>query len=214
MLQETQDCRLRVIVTDGVFSMDGDIAPLDQIHDLAKRYGAFTFVDECHATGVFGKKGGGTPELFNLEGEIDVISSTLGKALGGGTGGYTAASNEVIDVLRNKGRPYLFSNSIAPPVAGASIEVFKMLEESTELLDKLRDNTARFRKGLKDAGFEVSGHESCPIAPVMIGDARKAADMSEELMKHDIYVIGFSYPVVPMNKARIRTQLSAAHTNE
>lgn len=201
-------------MTDGVFSMDGDIAPLDEIHSLAKRYGAFTFVDDCHATGVFGKKGGGTPELFGLEGEIDVISSTLGKALGGGTGGYTAASNEVIDVLRNKGRPYLFSNSIAPPVAGASIEVFKMLEESTELLDALRENTTRFRKGLKEAGFEVSGHESCPIAPVMIGDARKAADMSEELMKHDIYVIGFSYPVVPMGKARIRTQLSAAHTNE
>jgi len=145
MLQETQDCRLRVIVTDGVFSMDGDIAPLDKVHELAKRYGAFTFVDECHATGVFGKKGGGTPELFGLEGEIDVISSTLGKALGGGTGGYTAASQEVVDVLRNKGRPYLFSNSIAPPVAGASIEVFNMLEESTELLDQLRVNTAQFR---------------------------------------------------------------------
>jgi len=134
-LQETQDCRLRVIVTDGVFSMDGDIAPLDAIHELAKRYNAFTFVDDCHATGVFGKKGGGTPELFGLEGEIDVISSTLGKALGGATGGYTAASQEVINVLRNKGRPYLFSNSIAPCVAGATIEVFNMLEESTELLD-------------------------------------------------------------------------------
>ena len=214
MLQETQDCRLRVIVTDGVFSMDGDIAPLDKIVELSKRYGAFTFVDECHGTGVFGKKGGGTPELFNLEGEIDVISSTLGKALGGGTGGYTAASQEVVNVLRNKGRPYLFSNSIAPPIAGASIEVFNMLEESTELIDKLQANTTRFRKGLKDAGFTVSGHDSCPIAPVMIGDAHKAAQMSEELMKHDIYVIGFSFPVVPKDKARIRTQLSAAHTDE
>ena len=192
--------------------MDGDIAPLDQIVDLAKRYGAFTFVDECHATGVFGRRGGGTPELFGLEGEIDVISSTLGKALGGGTGGYTAASQEVVDVLRNKGRPYLFSNSIAPPVAGASIEVFKMLEESTELLDSLRANTAQFRQGLKQAGFTIAGHDDCPIAPVMIGDARKASMMADELMKHDIYVIGFSYPVVPKDKARIRTQLSAAHT--
>lgn len=203
-LQESQDCRLRAIVTDGVFSMDGDIAPLDKIVELAKKYNAFTFVDECHATGVFGKNGKGTPELFGLEGEIDVISSTLGKALGGGTGGYTAASKEVVDVLRNKGRPYLFSNSIAPCVAGASIEVFKMLEESTELLDSLRSNTTRMRKGLKEAGFTIAGHDDCPIAPVMIGDARKASDMADELMKHDIYVIGFSYPVVPKDKARIR----------
>ena len=166
---------MRAIVTDGVFSMDGDIAPLDKIVELAKKYDAFTFVDECHATGVFGKTGRGTPEIFGVEGEIDVISSTLGKALGGGTGGYTAASKEVIDVLRNKGRPYLFSNSIAPPVAGASLEVFKMLEESTELLDSLRHNTTRMRKGLKEAGFTIAGHEECPIAPVMIGDARKAA---------------------------------------
>jgi len=185
--------------------MDGDIAPLPQIVELAKRYGAFTFVDECHATGVLGQKGAGTPELFGIEGEIDVITSTLGKALGGATGGYTAASAEVVDVLRNKGRPYLFSNSIAPSVAGASIEVFKMLEESTELLDQLRANTTQFRQGLKAAGFTVSGHDDCPIAPVMIGDARKAAQMAEELMDYGIYVIGFSYPVVPKDKARIRT---------
>jgi glycine C-acetyltransferase len=213
-LQESQDCRLRAIVTDGVFSMDGDIAPLDKIVELAKKYDAFTFVDECHATGVFGRTGKGTPELFGLEGEIDVISSTLGKALGGGTGGYTAASREVVDVLRNKGRPYLFSNSIAPCVAGASIEVFRMLEESTELLDSLRSNTTRMRKGLKEAGFTIAGHDDCPIAPVMIGDARKAAGMADELMNHEIYVIGFSYPVVPKDKARIRMQLSAAHTND
>lgn len=174
-LQESQDCRLRVIVTDGVFSMDGDIAPLDKIVDLAQRYNAFTFVDECHATGIFGTNGRGTPELFGLEGKIDVISSTLGKALGGATGGYTAASKEIIDVLRNKGRPYLFSNSIAPCVAGASIEVFNMLAESNELQEKLRHNTARMRAGLKQSGFTVAGHESCPIAPVMIGDARKAS---------------------------------------
>ena len=192
--------------------MDGDIAPLPKIVELAKKYNAFTFVDECHATGVLGKHGGGTPELFGLEGQIDVISSTLGKALGGGTGGYTAGSKEVVGLLRQKGRPYLFSNSIAPSVVGASIEVFNMLEESTEIIDTLKANTTQFRQGLKAAGFTVSGHDACPIAPVMIGDARKASQMADELMKHDIYVIGFSYPVVPKGKARIRCQLSAAHT--
>lgn len=191
-------------MTDGVFSMDGDIAPLPQIVELAKRYDAFTFVDECHATGVFGKHGKGTPEYFNIEGEIDVITSTLGKALGGGTGGYTAACDEVVDILRNKGRPYLFSNSIAPAVAGASIEVFNMLSESTELLDNLRRNTTDFRTQMKAAGFKVLGHDNCPIAPVFLEDARLASDFADELMDHGIYVIGFSYPVVPKDKARIR----------
>lgn len=162
-------------MTDGVFSMDGDIAPLDQIYSLSKRYGAFTFVDECHASGALGAKGRGTPELFGLEGKIDVISSTLGKALGGGTGGFTVACKEMVSVLRNKGRPYLFSNSIAPPVVGASLEVFDMLEESTALVDQLAANTKQFRKGIKAAGFEIAGHDECPIAPVMIGDARKAS---------------------------------------
>lgn len=177
--------------------MDGDIAPLDVINKLAKKYNAFTMVDECHATGVFGKTGRGTPELFNLEGQIDVISSTLGKALGGASGGYTAGPKEVVDVLRNKGRPYLFSNSIAPPIVGATLEVLKMLSESNELQDKLKANVTRFRKGIKGAGFTVNGHETCPIAPVMLGDARLAADMANELMKHGVYVIGFSFPVVP-----------------
>lgn len=185
--------------------MDGDIAPLDDIVALAKKYNAFTFLDECHGTGVFGENGRGTPELFNVEGQIDVITSTLGKALGGGTGGYTAASNEVVDVLRNKGRPYLFSNSIAPPIAGASLEAMKMLNESNDLVKKLADNTARFRKGIKAAGFTVSGHDSCPISPVMLGDAKLAAQMSDELLNHGIFVIGFSFPVVPKDKARIRT---------
>ena len=203
-LQDASDARLKVIVTDGVFSMDGDVAPLAEIVNLAKRYDAFTFVDECHATGVFGKNGKGTPEYFGLEGEIDVITSTLGKALGGGTGGYTVGNASVIEVLRNKGRPYLFSNSIAPSVAGASNEVFDMLAESTELLDSLRANTARFRKGMKAAGFNVMGHDDCPICPVFIGDAAKGAQMSEELMKKNIYVISFSFPVVPKEKARIR----------
>jgi glycine C-acetyltransferase len=200
-----QGARLKAIVTDGVFSMDGDIAPLDEIVALAKKYDAFTMVDECHATGIFGKSGRGTPEMFNLEGQVDVISSTLGKALGGGTGGYTAASKEIVEVLRNKGRPYLFSNSIAPPIVGASIEVMKILGESNELIDKLHSNTARFRKGIKQSGFTVSGHDLCPIAPVMLGDAKLAADISDELMNHNIYVIGFSYPVVPKGQARIRT---------
>jgi glycine C-acetyltransferase len=192
--------------------MDGDIAPLDKIAELAKKYDAFTMVDECHATGVFGKTGRGTPELFNLEGQIDVISSTLGKALGGASGGYTAGPKDVIDVLRNKGRPYLFSNSIAPPIVGATLEVLKMLSESNELQDKLHANVSRFRKGIKAAGFKVNGHDTCPIAPVMLGDARLAAQMSNELMNHGIYAVGFSYPVVPQGQARIRTQISAAHT--
>lgn len=213
-LKDAEGSRLKVIVTDGVFSMDGDIAPLPKIVELAKKYGAFTFVDECHASGVIGKTGRGTPELFGLEGQIDVINSTLGKALGGGTGGYTAASKEVVDILRQKGRPYLFSNSIAPPVVGASLEVFDMLNEDTSLLDKLKQNTAHFRTEMKKAGFTILGHDECPIAPVFLGDARLAGEFADEMMKENIYVIGFSYPVVPHGKARIRVQLSAAHTPE
>jgi glycine C-acetyltransferase len=204
-----------VIVTDGVFSMDGDIAPLPKIVELAKKYDAFTFVDECHATGIFGAHGRGTDEYFGLRGEIDVISSTLGKALGGGTGGYTAGPKEMIEVLRNKGRPYLFSNSICPSVAGASIEVFNMLNESTELQDKLRKNTAHFRKGMKAAGFNIMGADATPICPVLLGDAKLGAAMADELMnEHDIYVISFSFPVVAKGQARIRCQLSGAHSPE
>ena len=213
-LQEAKDSRLKVIVTDGIFSMDGDIAPLPKIVELAKKYDAFTFVDECHATGVVGKTGRGTPEYFGLEGQIDVINSTLGKALGGGTGGYTASSKSVVDILRQKGRPYLFSNSIAPPVVGASLEVFDMLNESTALLDSLKRNTHHFRTEMKKAGFTILGHDDCPIAPVFLGDARLAGDIADEMMKEGIYVIGFSYPVVPTGKARIRVQLSGAHTPE
>eukprot|EP00347_Sterkiella_histriomuscorum_P009232 403342011 len=213
-LQEADGSRLKLIVTDGIFSMDGDIAPLPEIVSLAKKYGAYTFVDECHASGVVGKTGRGTPEYFGLEGQIDVINSTLGKALGGGTGGYTASSKEIVDILRNRGRPYLFSNSIAPPVVGASLEVFKMLEESTALLDSLARNTHHFRTEMKKAGFKVLGHDDCPIAPVFLGDARLASEFADEMMKENIYVIGFSYPVVPNGKARIRVQLSAAHTPE
>jgi len=213
-LKDTQDKRLRVIVTDGVFSMDGDIAPLPKIVDLAKKYNAFTFVDEAHATGVFGKHGRGTPEYYGLEGKIDVINSTLGKALGGATGGYTAASAEVVDVLRNKGRPYLFSNSVAPAVVNASLEVYDMLNKETELLESLRRNTGQFRSEMKKKGFKILGHDDCPIAPVFIGDARKASEFADDMLKQNIYVIGFSYPVVPKGLARIRVQLSGAHTPE
>ena len=209
------DKRIRLIVTDGVFSMDGDIAPLPEIVALAKKYDAYTFIDECHATGVFGKGGKGTPEYFGLEGEIDIINSTLGKALGGGTGGYTSASKEVVGVLRQKGRPYLFSNSIAPAVCGASLEVFKMIDENQDLIASLHANTRLFRTQMKQAGFNVMGHDDCPIAPVYLGDARLAGEMSNALMeRYNIYVIGFSFPVVPRGEARIRCQISGAHTKE
>ena len=213
-LKESNKARMRVIVTDGVFSMDGDIAPLPEIVALAKKYNAFTFVDESHASGVLGKTGRGTPEYYGLEGKIDVINSTLGKALGGGTGGYSVGTKEVVDVLRQKGRPYLFSNSIAPSSVGASLEVFKMLEEDTSLIDSLARNTKHFRTEMKKAGFKILGHDDCPIAPVFLEDARLASEFADEMMKENIYVIGFSYPVVPMGKARIRVQLSAAHTPE
>jgi len=214
-LKQSMDKRIRLIVTDGVFSMDGDVAPLPKIVELAKKYDAYTFVDECHGTGVLGKNGRGTPEYFGLEGEIDIINSTLGKALGGGTGGYTSAHKDVIDVLRQKGRPYLFSNSVAPAVVGASIEAFKMLGESEELIKNLQSNTTMFRTSMKKAGFTIMGNDDCPIAPIYLGDAKLAGEMSERLMdQHGIYVIAFSFPVVPKGHARIRCQLSGAHSKE
>eukprot|EP00405_Crypthecodinium_cohnii_P017107 CAMPEP_0206452678 /NCGR_PEP_ID=MMETSP0324_2-20121206/20094_1 /ASSEMBLY_ACC=CAM_ASM_000836 /TAXON_ID=2866 /ORGANISM="Crypthecodinium cohnii, Strain Seligo" /LENGTH=431 /DNA_ID=CAMNT_0053922825 /DNA_START=87 /DNA_END=1382 /DNA_ORIENTATION=+ len=206
--------RHRMIVTDGVFSMDGDIAPLKEICDLADKYDAQVFVDECHATGFLGKTGRGTPELCGVEGRIDIINSTLGKALGGATGGYTTGPKEVIDLMRNKARPYLFSNTLAPSVAGASLEVFRMLSQGSDLVQKLQDNVKQFRTQMKAAGFTLSGHDSCPIVPVMLGDARLASELADSLLKRGIYVIGFSYPVVPKGKARIRVQMSAAHSTE
>eukprot|EP01017_Pseudomicrothorax_dubius_P026451 TRINITY_DN2951_c0_g2_i3.p1 TRINITY_DN2951_c0_g2~~TRINITY_DN2951_c0_g2_i3.p1 ORF type:complete len:325 (-),score=92.78 TRINITY_DN2951_c0_g2_i3:49-1023(-) len=214
ILKETQNCRLRFVVTDGVFSMDGDIAPLDRIVELAKKYNAYTFVDECHATGFFGRNGRGTPEHFGVQNDIDVINSTLGKALGGGTGGYSTGRKEIIEILRQKGRPYLFSNSIAPAVVGASLKVFELLDTKPELRDSLNRNTKLFRERMKKAGFKILGHDLSPIAPVLLGDARIASEFADELLKEDIYVIGFSYPVVPKGQARIRVQLSAAHTVE
>ena len=214
-LQETSmTARHRMIVTDGVFSMDGDVAPLDKICELAKKYDATVFIDECHATGHMGTTGRGTPELFGLEGKDFIINSTLGKALGGATGGYTSGPKQVVDILRQRSRPYLFSNSLAPPVAGASLEVFKILTASSEMPEKLLGNVQLFRTSMEKAGFVVSGDASCPIAPVMLGDARLASEMSDKLLERGVYVIGFSYPVVPKGAARIRVQLSASHSKE
>jgi glycine C-acetyltransferase len=211
-LKESQSSRIRLIVTDGVFSMDGHIAPLKAICDLADKYNAYVFIDECHSTGFFGKTGRGTDEYCGVQGRIDIINSTLGKALGGATGGYTTASREVIDLLRQRSRPYLFSNTIAPAVVGASIRCFDMITKDSTLRDKLEVNTQQFRKGLEAAGFDLGGSKDHPIVPIMLGDARLAAEFSEEMLKRGIYVVGFSFPVVPKGKARIRTQISAAHT--
>mmetsp|Transcript_31455 Transcript_31455/g.61341 ORF Transcript_31455/g.61341 Transcript_31455/m.61341 type:complete len:425 (+) Transcript_31455:28-1302(+) len=211
-LQQSQAQRHRIIVTDGVFSMDGHIAPLKEICDLADKYDALVFIDECHATGFFGKTGRGTDEYCGVQGRVDIINSTLGKALGGATGGYTTASKKIIDLLRQRGRPYLFSNALAPAMAAASIEVFRMLSASTELRDKLEANTQRFREGMVANGFDLGDSKDHPIVPVMLGDARLAADFAEEMLKEGIYVIGFSYPVVPKGAARIRTQISSAHS--
>lgn len=213
-LKDTQSVRTRLVVTDGVFSMDGDVAPLKDICDLVEKYDATLLIDECHATGFFGAHGRGTPEYFDVEGRVDIINSTLGKALGGATGGYTAGPRGVIDLLRQRSRPYLFSNSIAPAVAAAGIATFDMLQENNELVERLAENTRHFRTAMGQAGFNVLGDEACPIAPVLLGDARLASAMADDLLKQNIYVIGFSYPVVPKGQARIRVQLSASHTPE
>mmetsp|Transcript_2858 Transcript_2858/g.7553 ORF Transcript_2858/g.7553 Transcript_2858/m.7553 type:complete len:241 (-) Transcript_2858:277-999(-) len=214
ILQETQSLQNRLIVTDGVFSMDGDVARLPEICDLAEHYDAQVLIDDCHATGFFGRTGRGTPEYCGVEGRVDIINSTLGKALGGATGGYTTASQPIIDLLRQKSRPYLFSNTLAPSVVGASLETFKMLNESNERVEKLAQNVALFRGRMTDAGFTLGGDASNAIAPVMLGDARLATQFADDMLKKSIYVIGFSFPVVPKGKARIRVQLSAAHAEE
>ncbi|KAA0152987.1 hypothetical protein FNF29_03508 [Cafeteria roenbergensis] len=213
-LVESADSPVRLIATDGAFSMDGDVAPLDEIHALAQKHDAKLFIDECHATGFFGPTGRGTDEFFGLHGKVDIINSTLGKALGGATGGYTAASQEVVDTLRQKARPYLFSNTVAPAVVGASLRVLEMLNEDSSFVERLRDSTHYFRDRLTEAGFTVSGNRDHPICPVMLGDARLATEFADHLLERGIYAIGFSFPVVPKGKARIRTQISAAHTRE
>ncbi|MEP2056794.1 MAG: glycine C-acetyltransferase [Maribacter litoralis] len=205
--------RFKIIVTDGVFSMDGIVAPLDKICDLADKYDALVMIDECHATGFIGEKGRGTLEEKGVMGRIDIITGTLGKALGGAMGGYTTGKKEIITLLRQRSRPYLFSNSLAPAIVGASIKVFDMIENDTTLRDKLQENTAYFKKGMIGAGFDIVDGDSA-IVPVMLYDAKLSQDMANKLLEKGIYVIGFFYPVVPKGKARIRVQLSAAHTQE
>lgn len=205
--------RFKIIVTDGVFSMDGLVAPLDKICDLAEKYEALVMVDECHAAGFLGATGIGTPELKNVMGRVDIVTGTLGKALGGAMGGYTTGKKEIIEILRQRSRPYLFSNSLAPSIVGASIKVFEMLSENTSLKDKLQWNTRYFKDGLKKAGFDIIDGDSA-IVPVMLYDAKLSQVMADKLLEKDIYVIGFFYPVVPKGKARIRVQLSAAHEKE
>jgi len=203
--------RFKLIVTDGVFSMDGVVAPLDKICDLADKYDAMVMVDECHAAGFIGATGKGTLEAKGVMGRVDIITGTLGKALGGAMGGYTTAKKEIIEILRQRSRPYLFSNSLAPAIVGASIKVFELLEKDTTLRDTLEENTNYFKSGMKKAGFDIIDGDSA-IVPVMLYDAKLAQVMANELLKKGIYVIGFFFPVVPKEKARIRVQLSAAHT--
>ncbi|PHR13835.1 MAG: glycine C-acetyltransferase [Aequorivita sp.] len=203
--------RFKIIVTDGVFSMDGLVAPLDKICDLADKYDALVMIDECHATGFIGETGRGTLEEKGVMGRIDIITGTLGKALGGAMGGYTTGKKEIIEMLRQRSRPYLFSNSLAPAIVGASIKVFDMLSSNTSLRDKLAENTAYFKKGMKQAGFDIIDGDSA-IVPVMLYDAKLSQQMADMLLEEGIYVIGFFFPVVPKGKARIRVQLSAAHS--
>lgn len=212
-LKEAQAQRFRIIVTDGVFSMDGNVAPLDKICALAKQYDALVMVDESHSAGVVGKTGHGVTELYNLRGEVDIITGTLGKAFGGGCGGFTAARQEIVDLLRQRSRPYLFSNSVPPPVVGASLAVFQMLEKDGSLHAKLMENTEYFKKRMLDAGFDIKPSQSAILA-VMLYDAKLSQLMAADMLAEGIYVTGFYYPVVPKEQARIRVQLSAAHKRE
>jgi len=205
--------RFKIIVTDGVFSMDGVVASLDKICDLADKYDALVMVDECHAAGFIGKTGRGTLELKNVMGRVDIITGTLGKALGGAMGGYTTGKKEIIEILRQRSRPYLFSNSLAPAIVGASLKVFEMISNDTSLRDRLESNTNYFKEGMTKAGFDIVKGDSA-IVPVMLYDAKLSQDMANMLLEEGIYVIGFFFPVVPKGKARIRVQLSAAHSKE
>ena len=212
-LKEAEGSKRIVIATDGVFSMDGTIAKLDEICDLADKYGAMVMVDECHATGFFGETGRGSIEYRNVMGRVDIITSTLGKALGGAMGGFTTGRKEIIQLLRQRSRPYLFSNSLAPVIAHTSLKVLDMLTESTQLRDKLEANTIRFREKMTEAGFEIKPGVH-PIVPIMLYEARLAQQMAADLLAEGIYVIGFSFPVVPRGQARIRVQISAGHSTE
>ncbi|MEO1481602.1 MAG: glycine C-acetyltransferase [Myxococcota bacterium] len=212
-LVEAKDARFRLIATDGVFSMDGTVADLPRIRALADQYDAMVMIDDCHAAGFMGETGAGTPEHLGLKGKIDIITGTLGKALGGASGGYTCASAEVVDWLRQRSRPYLFSNTLAPMIAATSLRVLDLLDERRDLFATLRRHTEKFRREMATAGFTLKGNDH-PIVPVMIGDAKLASDMADALLKKGIFVIGFSYPVVPKGQARIRTQMSAGLSDE
>ena len=212
-LQEAQTCRYRIIATDGVFSMDGNVAPMDKICDLAEKYDALVMVDESHSAGVVGKTGHGVAEQYNCYGRIDIFTGTLGKSFGGAMGGFTTGPKEIIDMLRQRSRPYLFSNSVAPSIVGASIEMFKMLGESDDIHTRLMDNVEYFRTRMLEAGFDIKPTQSA-ICAVMLYDAKLSQDFAAEMQKEGIYVTGFYYPVVPKDQARIRVQLSAAHTRE
>jgi glycine C-acetyltransferase len=212
-LADSTEARYRLIATDGVFSMDGYVAPLDSIVALAERYDALVMVDDSHAVGFMGHKGAGTPQLFGVQDRIDIVTGTLGKALGGASGGYTAARAEIVEMLRQRSRPYLFSNSLAPSIAAAAIATLDLLESSGELLARLSENTAYFRSRMSALGFDIPPSDH-PIVPIMIGDAVQAAAMADRLLADGIYVRAFSFPVVPRGKARIRTQMSAAHTQD
>ncbi|XP_010180339.1 PREDICTED: 2-amino-3-ketobutyrate coenzyme A ligase, mitochondrial [Mesitornis unicolor] len=212
-LQDAQKHRLRLVATDGAFSMDGDIAPLREICQLAQKYDALVFIDECHATGFLGPNGRGTDELLGVMDKVTIISSTLGKALGGAAGGDTTGPKPLIDLLRQRSRPYLFSNSLPPAVVGCASKALDLLTESNAIAQSMAAKTQRFRSKMTAAGFTISGNDH-PICPVMLGDARLAAVMAEDMLNRGIYVIGFSYPVVPKGKARIRVQISAVHSDE
>jgi glycine C-acetyltransferase len=210
-LKKAQDQRFRIIVTDGVFSMDGDIAKLDQICDLADKYDALVMTDECHSAGFIGKTGRGVPEYCGVMDRVDIITGTLGKALGGAMGGYTTGKKEIIEILRQRSRPYLFSNSLAPSIIGASIKVFELLSSTTELRDRLEENTLYFKEHIKAAGFDIKQGDS-PIVPIMLYDAALSQKFAEMLLEEGVYAVGFFYPVVAKGQARIRTQISAAHS--
>ncbi|HSR53597.1 MAG TPA: glycine C-acetyltransferase [Acidobacteriota bacterium] len=210
-LIDTEEARIRLIATDGVFSMHGDLAPLPQICDLADEYGALVMIDECHATGFLGETGRGTPEHFGLDGQIDIITGTLGKALGGASGGFTTSRREIVDMLRQRSRPYLFSNTIAPCVAAGSLRALELVEDYPELVRKLQSNTKYFRQHMTDQGFSIQPGIH-PIVPIMLGDEKRTTEMAGRLNRQGIFVVGFSYPVVPKGEARIRVQVSAAHS--
>ena len=212
-LKESQHLRNRVIVTDGVFSMDGTIAKLDKICDLAEKYDALVFVDDCHSTGFIGKQGKGTQEELNVMGRVDVITGTLGKALGGGSGGFTSGKKEIIEILRQKSRPYLFSNTLAPAIVGASIKAINLISNDNSLILKIQDNTKYFRNKIQKIGFDIKG-DIHPIVPIMIYDDKIASEMADFMYENGVYVVGFSYPVVPKGLARIRVQISSSHTKD